>query len=63
MKAKIHVTAIMKAGRWAGGDMVDYYNRNILAGDGGVAQYYRGSSETPTQSIIYRPPVVVRAAV
>ena len=63
MKANIHVTAIMKAGRWAGGDMVDYYSRNILTGEGGVAQCYRGSSGTPTQSISYRPPVVVRAAV
>ena len=63
VKANIHVAAIMKAGRWKGGDMVNYYSRNILAGEGGVAHYYRGSSETPTQSIIYRPSVVVRAAV
>ena len=63
VKAGIHVAAIMKAGRWSSGDMVPYYSRNILAGEGAVAQYHKGVQNTPVPAYIYRPPVAVRAPV
>ena len=63
VKAGIHVAAIMKAGRWSSGDMVPYYSRNILAGEGAVAQYHKGVQKTPVPAYIYRPPVAVRAPV
>ena len=63
VKAGIHIAAIMKAGRWSSSEMVPYYSRNILASEGGVAQYYRGPSDVPQEAALYRPSVSVRAPV
>ena len=63
VKAGIHIAAIMKAGRWSSSEMVPYYSRNILAAEGGVAQYYMGVSDVPAAAILYRPSISVRAPV
>ena len=55
VKAGIHIAAIMRAGRWSSSEMVPYYSRNILASEGGVAQYYRGASDVPQEAALYRP--------
>ena len=65
VKARIHMAAIQKAGRWSSDQMVVLYSRNIAAAEGGVAQYYRGDQKEkePEEAIIHRPTVAVRAPV
>ena len=63
VKADVHIAAIMQAGRWTSAEMVSYYSRNILAAEGGVAQYYKGVGDVPQVAMVYRPSISVRAPV